>query len=253
MQTIINTSEIKTIRDQARRSNKSIGFVATMGNLHQGHAALLQRSANENDITILSIFINPTQFNNLDDLTNYPRTMQEDTRLAEQINVDYIFMPDRETLYPDGYQYKISENHISQVLEGEHRPGHFDGVLTIVMKLLQIIQPQRAYFGEKDYQQYQLIKGMAHAFFLDAEVIGCKTIREPSGLAFSSRNNLLSKEARQHAAHLYRNLTSEQDPTTIQRQLTELGFEVEYILDHEQRRYAAVYLEKVRLIDNVPL
>ena len=150
-------------------SRLQIGFVPTMGNLHQGHLSLLERCCTENDISVLSIFINPTQFNNKNDYTNYPQTLEQDLALAEKAKVDYILMPTYSELYPDDFAYQVSETKISQELEGKFRPGHFTGMLTVVLKLLLLVKAHRAYFGEKDYQQLQLIRGMAKSFFLETE------------------------------------------------------------------------------------
>ena len=143
----------------------SVGFTPTMGALHDGHGALLKKSASENDLTILSIFVNPTQFNNPDDLKKYPRTWEADLKLAKASGADFVIAPNYDEIYADNYRYKLSESDFSKKLCGAHRPGHFDGVLTVVMKLLQIVRPTRAYFGEKDYQQLKLISDMAQTFF----------------------------------------------------------------------------------------
>jgi len=142
----------------------TIGFVPTMGALHEGHASLLRRSASENDLTILSIFVNPTQFNDKSDFTNYPKTWDADLKVATECKVNFILMPTYEQMYPDNYRYKLSENDFSKKLCGGSRIGHFDGVLTIVMKLLNIVRAGKNYFGEKDYQQFQLIKARGHIF-----------------------------------------------------------------------------------------
>src|SRR3990167_1040983 len=250
MTIVVDTIDaIKKIRQQLHP--KRVGFVATMGNLHCGHASLLQRANNENDCSILSIFVNPTQFNEPSDYQRYPRTQQQDLQIARENKVDYVFVPNAGDLYPDDYRYHISENNLATLMEGKFRPGHFNGMLTIVMKLLQITQPTRAYFGEKDFQQYQLVCGMARAFFLDTEIIACPTIREPSGLAYSSRNNLLTEQQKQHAAHFYRALTTATTCENATALLNDLGFRVEYIEEIHQRRYGAIYLGNVRLIDNV--
>jgi len=141
--------------------DKSLGVVMTMGALHEGHFSLIRSSQKENDHTLVTIFLNPTQFNNKDDLTKYPKTMSEDINSLEDMKVDFLLTPDYEQIYPDKFRYKISESSLSKILCGLSRPGHFDGVLTVVMKLLQVAKADKAYFGEKDYQQYQLIKEMA--------------------------------------------------------------------------------------------
>lgn len=252
-QLIDSVSHMREIRKQALNAKQSIGLVPTMGNLHPGHASLIKQARNENDLVILSVFINRTQFNSPADYSRYPRTLKNDFALAKQENVDYVFVPNYEALYPDDYQYKISENSLSRIMEGKHRPGHFDGVLTVVMKLLQISQADRAYFGEKDFQQLQLIKGMADAFFLTSEIIGCPTIRESAGLAFSSRNTLLDKQQLEKANVFYQTLASTQDCAAITKTLTAQGFKVDYIEEYAGRRYGAVYLDQVRLIDNIPI
>ncbi|OEH46993.1 Pantothenate synthetase [Legionella parisiensis] len=160
-----------------------------MGNLHAGHASLFLTSKKENDHTASSLFINPTQFNQAEDFKHYPRTLDADLKIMEDSGVDFCILPDEKSIYADGYNYQVHEHQLCQLMEGAHRPGHFNGVLTVVMKLLNLVKPHRAYFGEKDYQQYSLIHGMAKAFFMDTEIKACPTIREASGLAYSSRNN----------------------------------------------------------------
>ncbi len=232
---------------------KSVGFVPTMGALHQGHAELVRRARKEMDHVIVSIFINPTQFNHEEDLDKYPRTLEKDLKLLEELGVDVVFTPQKEAMYPDEYNYHIAEKAISSEMEGAHRPGHFEGMLTIVLKLLLLVQPRRAYFGEKDYQQYLLIKGMAHAFFLDTEIIPCPTVREPSGLALSSRNTRLTAEQREKAAEIYQALTNEKDLESATRRIAQAGFDVEYVQEAYGRRFAACSVDGVRLIDNVSL
>lgn len=232
--------------------NKKLGFVPTMGNLHAGHLALFKKAVAENDITVVSIFVNPTQFNQEGDYQQYPRTLAEDILQAESTGVDFVFAPNYAEIYPDNYHFKISEAVLSAVLEGEFRPGHFAGMLTVVMKLLQIIKPTVAYFGEKDYQQLQLIKEMARAFFLSVRIEGCETVRLASGLPLSSRNNRLTQEqfvlANQFPKYFHADLPCDE----IQRQLETAGFKVDYIREHNQRRFAAVWVGDIRLIDNIP-
>lgn len=252
MQIYHNLGEWSQVR-QNLPSNLSLGFVPTLGNLHIGHASLLTTSVRENDITIASIFINPTQFNQPDDFKNYPKTLTEDLKILEDNGVDYCILPTEQAIYADDYHYQIHETKQSLALEGKHRPGHFSGVLTVVMKLFNLVKPHRSYFGEKDYQQLQLIRGMVSAFFLDIEIHACPTIREKSGLAFSSRNNLLSKEERllaeKFASIFHQKLSCEE----IISQLKELGIAIDYIEEHEGRRYAAVKIGAIRLIDNYRL
>ncbi len=240
-------------QDCCRQISGSLGVVMTMGCLHAGHASLLQRSCAENDATVLTIFVNPTQFNCTADLQNYPKTVADDLALAESLGVDYVLLPTREALYPDDYHYRVDETELSALMEGAHRPGHFTGMLTIVMKLLLLAKADRAYFGEKDYQQYQLIKGMAEAFFLNTQIIGCPTVREASGLAMSSRNRRLTAEQLALAAQLPSILQANSSDADCEASLTALGFAVDYVLTHNGRRFAAASLGDVRLIDNIAL
>lgn len=245
--------EWKLLRKKLKKENKEVGLVPTMGGLHAGHRSLMQRSVQENDFTVLSLFVNPTQFNQTQDLENYPQTFEQDHSLCEKEGVDCILNPSYESLYPDDYHYRVSENQISLPMEGKFRPGHFDGVLSIVLKLLLLTQADRCYFGEKDYQQYQLCKGMAEAFFVDCRIIACPTIREADGLACSTRNTLLNAQQRHLAPLLFKELCSKKNRTSIVEDLKSKGFCVEYVEEHQNRRFAAATLGKIRLIDNVPL
>jgi pantoate--beta-alanine ligase len=229
---------------------KSLGVVPTMGALHAGHASLIERSCAENDLTVVTIFVNPTQFNDPSDLEKYPKTFAEDLKLVNDLGVDYLFYPEYADLYPDNYRYSVSENKLAKKLCGEHRPGHFDGVLTIVMKLLNIVDANHAYFGEKDYQQYLLIKDMVESFFMRVKIIPCPIIREDDGLAMSSRNKLLSKEERELAPLFYKELSSSSSLEQVTKDLKGHGFKVDYIEEHFGRRFGAVILGKTRLIDN---
>ena len=231
----------------------SLGFVPTMGNLHIGHGSLFAASKQENDCTAASIFINPTQFNQRDDFTHYPRTLEADLELLAQHGVDYCFLPDEQSIYADTYQYQVQETKYTQLMEAKQRPGHFTGVLTVVLKLLNLVKPHRAYFGEKDYQQLQLISGMVAALFIDVDIKGCPTIRERSGLAYSSRNNRLNNEQRNLADQFATIFHQPLSCAEIVTQLRHIGIEVDYIEDHDHRRFAAVKIGDVRLIDNYPL
>lgn len=246
-----NNSQLLELR--LNWKEKSVGFVPTMGALHQGHAELLKKSVAENEITVLSIFVNPTQFNSSDDLKKYPKTLSADESLAQQVGADILWLPDYSQLYPDNYRFKVTETEFSKILCGAHRPGHFDGVLSIVMKLLNLVKPNRAYFGEKDYQQYQLVKDMAQAYFLETEIVGVPTIRETSGLALSSRNLRLSPEELKQAPLLFKTLKESPSAGVAAKKLTELGFKVDYVEDIRDRRFAAAFLGDVRLIDNVQI
>ncbi len=251
MKIIRTINEWHIIQNELKMTQAKIGFVPTMGNLHAGHQSLLKRSQAENAITILSIFVNPTQFNNPDDLAKYPRTFEQDCELAKNAGVDIVLAPNYAEMYPDNFRYQISENVYSRLQEGAHRPGHFNGVLTVVMKLLQLIKPTRAYFGEKDYQQLQLIKDMVAAFFINVEIIACPTVRDDNGLALSSRNSRLSAEQYQLALHFPKLLKKSLAVTDIISQLNQLGIKVDYIEEYEGRRFGAVTIGDVRLIDNI--
>lgn len=250
MLVVNDISQWKQIRGEIARE-KSVGFVATMGNLHSGHGSLIERAKSENDVVILSIFVNPTQFNDAEDYARYPRTLADDMALADTYGVDYLFAPEKSALYPDDYRFQISENEISHYQEGAFRPGHFTGMLTIVLKLLLLANPDRAYFGEKDYQQLQLIKNMVSAFLLDIEVISCPIIREANGLPLSSRNRLLNAEEKVLAnefADIFKQ-THHSCEEVIQS-LQKAGIKVDYIEDRNNRRFAAVKTGRIRLIDN---
>ncbi len=233
--------------------DKTLGVVMTMGALHSGHASLIKQSQKDNDYTLVSIFVNPTQFNDKKDFNHYPNTWESDIHLLKSLNVDFVLSPHKEALYHDNYHYQISEKHFSHILCGRTRPGHFDGVLTIVMKLLLISGATRAYFGEKDYQQYQLIKKMAEAFFVPTKIISCPTVREETGLALSSRNLRLNNQAKEKAirfAHIIQSYHCLADAIT---QLEKENIQIDYLEEHNQRRYAAVFIDGVRLIDNFPI
>ena len=186
-----SVAEWRALRNSPEWAGRSVGFVPTMGALHAGHEALLARARAENEHVVLSVFVNPTQFNDSNDLARYPRTLEADIELARP-HADAVFAPAPEEFYPDGYRYRVTENELSRRWEGAHRPGHFDGVLTVVLKLFNAVQPTRAYFGEKDWQQLQLVRGMAAALLLPVDVVACPTVRDADGLALSSRNRRLS-------------------------------------------------------------
>ncbi|MEN8194116.1 MAG: pantoate--beta-alanine ligase [Bacteroidota bacterium] len=247
-------SDPNEIKNELKQfENVSVGFVPTMGALHEGHLSLVERSKKENEITVVSIFINPTQFDNKGDLENYPSLLKEDLKLLKKYEVDYIFTPDYNSLYPDDFKYKVDEDEFSHKLCGKSRDGHFTGVLTVVMKLLNIIRPNRVYFGEKDRQQLQLIKNMTEAFFINVIIVSVPTVREDDGLAMSSRNIRLSKEERQIAGLFPKLLKTNSSDVEITEQLNNNGFKTDYIETLNGIRYGAVFLGNVRLIDNVEL
>ena len=235
---------------RATRPAGTVGFVPTMGALHRGHAALIERARAECATVVVSIFVNPTQFNDPADCANYPQPLEADLAQCAALGVEGVFLPTRDALYPDGYRYRITEGEASQVREGAFRPGHFDGVLTVVHKLLQLVGPDRAYFGEKDWQQLSLVRGMAEAFFLPVEIVPCPTVREADGLALSSRNGRLTAAARERAAEFPYHLVTAPTAAAAARALRAEGFAVEYVEDADGRRLGAVTLDGVRLIDN---
>lgn len=189
---------------EARRQGKKIGLVPTMGALHEGHASLVKKSVTENGLTVVSVFLNPTQFNDKKDLEKYPRTLEADCKLLEQRGTDIVFAPSVEEMYPETDNRVFSYPPTDTVMEGAYRPGHFNGVCQIVSKLFDAVTPDRAYFGEKDYQQIAVIRAMVKDLQFDIEIVTCPCIREESGLAMSSRNTLLTPEERALAANIYR-------------------------------------------------
>jgi pantoate--beta-alanine ligase len=245
-------AEWQSLRQSPDWFGHSVGFVPTMGALHGGHVSLLQRARAGNQRVVLSIFVNPTQFNEPNDLANYPRSIEADLEVARPY-ADAVLIPASAELYRDRYCYRVTESDLSRRWEGVHRPGHFDGVLTIVLKLLNIVQPQRAYFGEKDWQQLQLVRGMVEALFIPVEIIGCPTIREEDGLALSSRNRRLSHLGRSHASAFPQALRTARDAASAAANLKVHGFEVDYVEDYDGVRLGAVRIDGVRLIDNVRL
>ncbi len=239
------------INERKSLTGKSTGFVPTMGALHEGHFSLIRKSIAENDITVVSIFVNPTQFDSKEDLKKYPDLLERDKSLLSKLGVDYLFNPDYDYIYPDDFKYRINETDLSKKLCGAHRPGHFTGVLTVVMKLFNIVKPDRAYFGEKDFQQFQLIKGMTEAFFMDVEIIPCPVVREKNGLAISSRNIRLNGNGKKLAPKLNEILNSNLTDADAVSELNRLGFKTDYVETINNRRFGAAYLNNVRLIDNV--
>ena len=253
MKIVESVAELADLR--RARGTGTTGFVPTMGALHEAHLSLLARACEENDHAWASIFVNPAQFNEPADLASYPRPLDDDLAKLRAAGCDFVFLPRAKEMYPDSYRYRVTENELSRKFCGAGRPGHFDGVLTVVLKLLMLVRPTRAYFGEKDYQQLRLVEGMARAFFLDTEIVPCPLVREPDGLAMSSRNRLLAPSERQRAPDFHRLLAESvaggRSTDEAGSALARAGFEVEYVADHDGRRLAAVRLGQVRLIDNV--
>ena len=230
---------------------RGIGFVPTMGALHRGHASLVERCRGENEIVVASIFVNPSQFNDPKDLERYPRTLENDLALLESLGADEVIVPTEPELYPNGYRLRVEPVCDAPVMEAALRPGHMQGVMTVVLKLLGMVRPDRAYFGEKDYQQLTVVMSLVREFFIPTEIVPCPTVRAASGLAESSRNRLLSPEGKEKAAWLFRALTTAVNPTEARSILQAQGFGVEYVEERWGRRLAAASLEGVRLIDNV--
>lgn len=253
MMVIDNIATWQTTR-QGIEQPQSVGFVATMGCLHQGHAALLQQSLQDNDVTVLSIFVNPMQFNRADDFKKYPNTLDQDIHLATSLGVDYVFTPSKAEVYPEGDHMKIHcDDPNMMVLEGEHRPGHFDGVLTIMMKLFNLVLPARAYFGDKDFQQCQLMKSLVKYFFMPIEIVVCPTQREASGLPRSSRNARLSA-AQKRRADKFSLIFHKARPDNLaemKQQLLDADIAVEYLEVRDNQIFTGVSVDGIRLIDHL--
>lgn len=187
-----------------KKQFKTIGFVPTMGYLHEGHMSLVKASKNICDITVVSIFVNPKQFGPKEDYSKYPRNLERDLKLLEEAKIDMVFIPDVDTIYPEGFSTTINIGPLADILEGTFRPGHFDGVCTVVTKLFNIVKPDKAFFGEKDYQQLKIIQKLVKDLNLDIEIVPIPTKREEDGLAMSSRNAYLNQEERRRASSIYR-------------------------------------------------
>ncbi|WP_415922663.1 pantoate--beta-alanine ligase [Tateyamaria sp. SN6-1] len=258
------------------RAGETIGVVPTMGALHDGHLSLVARAKDMSDRVIVTIFVNPKQFNNPEDLENYPRTEHEDARKLERFVVDAIYVPDGAQMYPDGFATTVSVDGLTNVLCGAHRAGHFDGVATVVTKLFTQTSADLAFFGEKDFQQLQVVRRMARDLDLGVEVVGCPTIREMDGLAMSSRNLLLSDQARSRASALNAVMEDMAEALTkgaaiddllpeAKARLAAAGFgDIDYLemrtnetltlidrATEPARLFAAAYMAGVRLIDNI--
>lgn len=203
MKVIHKIVELQNELFQPRKEGKVIGLVPTMGALHAGHASLVERSVKDNDITVVSVFVNPTQFNDKNDLKNYPRTLEEDCKLLESVGADIVFAPTVDEMYPVPDNRHFEYPPVSTVMEGAHRPGHFNGVCQVVSRLFYIVRPEKAYFGEKDWQQIAVIKAMVKALGLGVNIVECPIVRDEDGLAKSSRNTLLSPDERAIAPKIY--------------------------------------------------
>jgi pantoate--beta-alanine ligase len=251
MKIFTSITEWQSCRDTL--DGRQLGFVPTMGALHEGHLSLVRASREQNAKTIVSVFINPTQFDDKNDFEKYPNDPSSDMQRLKNAGVDFVLLPDAEQIYTDEYRFKVTESEFSRRLCGAHRPGHFDGVLTVVMRLLNLVRPEHAYFGEKDYQQLQLIRDMVSAFFMPVKIVSCATVREADGLAMSSRNRQMDAGNRERAAKLYAALKQSSTAAEARKALAGQGFEVDYVEDIANRRLAAARLGSTRLIDNVEI
>ena len=206
MQVFHKIVELQNILFDDRKQGKTVGLVPTMGALHEGHASLVKKSVEDNDITVVSIFVNPTQFNDPKDLNSYPRDLDADCKLLESVGADYVFAPSVDEMYPTKDTRHFEFPPVSTVMEGAHRPGHFNGVCQVVSRLFYIVRPDRAYFGEKDWQQIAVVKAMVKSLGLNVSIVECPIVREPDGLARSSRNTLLSADERAIAPNIFKAL-----------------------------------------------
>jgi pantoate--beta-alanine ligase len=206
MKVVKTVRELKKVIDLQRKSYAIIGFVPTMGALHEGHLSLVKKAGEETNFVVVSIFVNPTQFNNKEDLTRYPRDLSRDLKLLEKTQCQLVFAPDVNEMYPEEDTRKFHFGSLESVMEGKFRPGHFNGVARVVSKFFDMIRPDKAYFGQKDFQQIAIINKMVEMLKLDVEIVSCPIIREESGLAMSSRNLLLSKKEKKNACLISKTL-----------------------------------------------
>lgn len=276
MRLVHTVSEMKKLSNEDLKSGKKIGFVPTMGYLHKGHLSLVEAARKENDIVVVSIFVNPTQFGPNEDYSRYPRDLERDLRLLEPFGVDYVFVPSVEEMYPPFYSVYVEETELSKYLCGASRPGHFRGVCTVVAKLFNIVKPTRAYFGQKDAQQFRVLRRMVENLNMDVEMIEMPIVREEDGLAMSSRNVYLNEDERKEATRLYKSLlrakelidSGERDVQKIKQEMFRvlehplLRIDYVEIVDEKTLRPVdkieskiiialAVFVGKARLIDNM--
>lgn len=276
MRLVHTIAEMKKISSDILEQKKSIGFVPTMGYLHDGHLSLVQKAREENDIVVVSIFVNPTQFGPNEDLDRYPRDLERDLRLLEPLNVDFVFYPTVEEMYPQNYSVYVDEVELSKYLCGAKRPGHFRGVCTVVTKLFNIVKPTRAYFGQKDAQQFRILRRMVQNLNMDVQMIELPIVRERDGLAMSSRNVYLNQDEREQATRLYKSLLKAKELIDNgQKDIEVIKQAMHKILDHPLIRIdyveivdeetlvpveriekkvivaVAAFVGKARLIDNI--
>ncbi|WP_354507795.1 pantoate--beta-alanine ligase [Moheibacter stercoris] len=274
-----NLTEMQSVLSELKAKNKTIGFVPTMGALHAGHISLVEESKKQNDFTIVSVFVNPTQFNNLEDLEKYPRTEQADAALLEDAGVDAVFFPSVEVMYPNGAESNSYDfNGLENQMEGKFRPGHFDGVGTIVKRFFEIVQPDHAYFGEKDFQQLRIIQQMVENYKIPLEIVPVEIKRDENGLAMSSRNKRLTEEMLEESPKIYQILLKAKDflqnnsveatKKMVEEEFAKTKLELEYIeiadektlesvtnIEPNQkiRAFIAAFAGDIRLIDNLRL
>jgi pantoate--beta-alanine ligase len=276
---MIITGKISQVREFLNKSGKTVGFVPTMGALHSGHISLVKKCRSENDVSVSSIFVNPTQFNDPGDLQKYPRTPESDHQMLEDAGLDLLFEPEVTEIYPKDNRIEMNFGILESVMEGAHRPGHFNGVVTVVSRLFDIVKPDKAYFGEKDFQQLAIIREWARRVNFPVEIVGCPTLREADGLAMSSRNVHLTTGERAAAPLIYQSLKmaakviKTTQPALVAGLVKNMiesfsGFKVQYIEfvdsrtlqpieqyvpEREQRACIAVLTSSTRLIDNIAL
>lgn len=278
IQVVRTTEELNIVLADTRLKHHSVGLVPTMGALHDGHLMLVKQSVADNDFTVVTVFVNPTQFNNPDDLRKYPRNLQKDVDMLEAVSCDLVFAPSSDEMYSKeelGKTFDFDFGGLDRVMEGRFRPGHFNGVVQIVSKIFDLIKPDRAYFGEKDFQQLSIIHHMKKVLGYKVEIIDCPIVREPSGLAMSSRNERLTPEQRNIAAGISkvlfecRNFVPQLNPAELKAWVVEqisgiAGLEIEYFeianvhtlqpvvsWDEPSVGCIAVFCGEVRLIDNI--
>ena len=277
MLVVKEVEELKSIIEKEKSEGKTIGFVPTMGALHEGHLSLVEKAGQETDYVVVSIFVNPTQFNDKEDLAKYPRDLSSDLQLLEASDCRLVFAPEVETMYPEPDMRQFNFGQLEQVMEGRFRPGHFNGVAQVVSKLFYMVEPDKAFFGQKDFQQLVIIKSLVRQLNMPVEIVSCPIIRESDGLAKSSRNMRLTPEHRMHAPHIYRTLksaagkTGEMSVKEIKQLVVDeidkdpfLKTEYFDIVDDEELQPViawsqevnktgciAVFCGKIRLIDNI--
>lgn len=279
MEVLNNIKSVHNLIVKLKKTGKTIGFVPTMGALHQGHISLVEQSLKENDFTLVSVFINPTQFNNSEDLKKYPITTDNDIEILKKHGADAVYFPKVEDIYPNGLTSEHYEfDGLEMQMEGKFRPGHFDGVATVIRRFFEIVQPLNAYFGEKDFQQLRIVQELVKNFHLPIQIVPVTIKREEDGLAMSSRNVRLTESQRKESPIIYqillqakeylKNHSIEETKKFVEEKFKETSFELEYfeiadeknllpakekLKDQKLRAFIAVFADEVRLIDNLDL